>query len=131
MISNEELIEKAKEVAKLKDISEHTSIGDVGCALVTDKGNIYLGKSIHTCCGLGFCAEYGAIAAMVTKDEYKIKKIVAIRGNGEIIPPCGRCRQMIFEINEDNLETEFILEKSKTMKLKDLLPEIYNQKKFY
>jgi cytidine deaminase len=46
----------------------------VGCALVTDKNNLYLGVCIDTGSSIGFCAEHSAIAAMVTTGEYKIKK---------------------------------------------------------
>ncbi|MBD3155391.1 MAG: cytidine deaminase [Candidatus Aenigmarchaeota archaeon] len=126
-ISNEELIKKAAEVAKLKKVSEDVRIGDVGCALVTDNGNIHLGVSIHACCGIGFCGEHSAIASMVTNKEYKIKKIVATTGDGTILPPCGRCREMIYEINEENLDTEIIVEKDKTVRLKELLPRRWQE----
>jgi cytidine deaminase len=73
-ISNGKLIEKAKSVLKPRKIKHGFTVGDVGCALVTDKGNVYLGVSIDTCCGMGFCAEHSAIAAMVTHGEHIIKK---------------------------------------------------------
>ena len=129
-ITNQDLIQKAKEIAKLHKSSEDVRIGDVGCALVTDKGNVYLGVSIHACCGVGFCAEHSAFASMVLKQEYKIKKIVAVSGDGTILPPCGRCRELMYQINEENYDTEIILDKDKVAKLKDLLPEPW-QKKFY
>ena len=84
-VSNEELIEKAKSVLKPRKIKHGFTVGDVGCALITDKGNVYLGVSIDTCCGMGFCAEHSAIAAMVTHGEHIIKKIVAVVENG--LPP--------------------------------------------
>jgi cytidine deaminase len=64
---------------------------------------------------------------MVTSGEYRITKIVAVwrdNGNGKlyVLPPCGRCREFIRQIDEANLETEVILAKDKTVKLKDLLP---------
>jgi cytidine deaminase len=122
-ITNNELIEKAKQVAKLHKVSKDVRIGDVGCALITDKGNIYFGVSIHASCGIGFCAEHSAIASMVTNGEYKIKKIVAVSSDGSILPPCGKCRELMYQINENNWNTEIIVEKNKTKKLKDLLPD--------
>ena len=121
-ISNEELIEKAKSVLKPRKIKHGFTVGDVGCALVTDKGNVYLGVSIDTGCGIGFCAEHSAIAAMVTHGEHIIKKIVAVVENGIPIPPCGRCREFIHQIHEENFDAEVIVGKSKSVKLKDLLP---------
>ncbi len=121
-ISDEELIKKAKSVLKPRKIKNGCTIGDVGCALVTDKGNVYLGISIDTCCGIGFCAEHSAIAAMVTHGEHVIKKIVAVVEGGKPIPPCGRCREFMHQIHEKNLETQVIIGKNKTVELKDLLP---------
>lgn len=127
--SNKQLIKKAKEITKLHKSSEDVRIGEVGCALISKKDNLYLGVSIHACCGVGFCAEHSAIASMVLKQEYKIKKIVAVCGDGIILPPCGRCREFMYEIDEKNYDTEIILDKNRVAKLKDLLPEPW-QKKF-
>jgi cytidine deaminase len=121
-ISNKELVERAKSVLKPRKIIHGLSVGDVGCALVTDKGNVYLGVSIDTCCGMGFCAEHSAIAAMVTHGEHMIKKIVAVVENGKPIPPCERCREFMHQICEENFDAEVIVGKNKSVKLKDLLP---------
>jgi cytidine deaminase len=121
-MSNEELIEKAKSVFKPRKIKHGFTVGDVGCALITDKGNVYLGVSIDACCGMGFCAEHSAIAAMVTHGEHIIKKIVAVVENGTPIPPCGRCREFIHQIHEENINAEVVVGKNKSVKLKDLLP---------
>jgi cytidine deaminase len=120
-ISDEELIERAKSVLKPRKI-RNGSLGDVGCALVTDKGNVYLGVSIDACCGMGFCAEHGAIAAMVTHGERVIKKIVAVGKDGRPLSPCGRCREFMHQIHEENFEADVIIRKNKSVKLKDLLP---------
>lgn len=121
-MSNEELIEKAKSVLRPRKISHGFTVGDVGCALITNKGNVYLGVSIDTGCGMGFCAEHSAIAAMVTHGEHIIKKIVAVVKNGTPIPPCGRCREFMHQICEENFDAEVIVRKKKSVKLKDLLP---------
>jgi len=128
-ITNQELIKKAAAVAKQHKLSRSVFSGDVGCALVTDKNHIYIGVSIVADCGIGFCAEHSAIATMITNHENKIKKIVAISYKGHVLPPCGRCRELLYQINEKNLNTEVIVDKNKTKKLKSLLPEIW-QKKF-
>jgi len=121
-ITNEELIEKARSVIKSRKIRHGFIVGDAGCALVTDKGNIYLGVCIDTISQMGFCAEHSAIAAMITHGEHKIKKIVVVSENGKILPPCGRCREFINQMHEQNKNTEVIIGKNKVVKLKDLLP---------
>jgi cytidine deaminase len=121
-ISNEKLIEKAKSVLKPRKIKHGFTVGDVGCALITAKGNVYLGVSIDTASGMGFCAEHSAIAAMVTHGEHVIKKIVAVVEDGTPIAPCGRCREFMRQIHEENSEAEVIIGKNKSVKLKELLP---------
>ncbi len=123
-LTNEALIERATSVVNPKKIGSHL-IGDVGCALVTDKGNIYLGVCIDVSSGMGFCAEHSAIAAMITAGEYRIEKIVAVwkDENGTcILSPCGRCREFMRQIDAGNLETQVILDTGKVMRLADLLP---------
>jgi cytidine deaminase len=127
-ISNEELIEKARSVVKPRKIKHGFTVGDVGCALVTDKGNVYLGVCIDAAGGIGFCAEHSAIASMVTHGEHIIKKIVAVVEDGTPIPPCGRCREFMHQIHEENLEAEIIIEKNKSVRLKDLLPYPWDAK---
>ncbi len=125
MITNEELIRKAASVVRPRKVGEF-SRGDVGCALITDKDNIYLGVCIDTSSGMGFCAEHNAIGSMITAGEDKIKKIVAVwkddKQNVFILSPCGRCREFMRQINEENLQTDVLLDKDKAVKLRELLP---------
>lgn len=123
-VSNEELITKAASVINSRKIGDYT-VGDVGCALVTDKGNVYLGVCIDAGSGIGFCAEHSAIAAMVTAGEFKIKKIVAVWRDANdtyVLSPCGRCREFIRQLHPDNIDTEVILDVDKVVTLKELLP---------
>ncbi|MFP4000747.1 MAG: cytidine deaminase family protein [Thermoplasmata archaeon] len=125
MVSDEELIEKAASVINPKKIGD-SFMGDVGSALITEEDNIYTGVCIDTPCGMGYCAEHNAVGSMVTEGEYKIEKIVAVwkdeEGSIQVIPPCGRCREFMRQINEENLETEVIVGEEKKLKLKNLLP---------
>ena len=123
-ISSDELIERAKSVVHPRKIGDRL-VGDVGCALLTDQGNVYLGVCIDTGSGTGFCAEHSAIAAMVTAGEFRIERIVAVWMDGEdlyILSPCGRCREFIRQMDEGNLETEVILDVDKVVRLRELLP---------
>lgn len=124
-ITNERLIKEAESVVKPTKIGDYL-VGDVGCALVTDQGNIFRGVCIDTCSGMGFCAEHSAIAAMVTAGEFKIRKLVGVwkddKGVTHVLPPCGRCREFIRQVHKENLETDIILGKDKVVKLKELLP---------
>lgn len=126
-ITDAQLIERAKAILKPRKIRHNMTIGDVGCALLSDSGTIYLGVCMEIVCGIGFCAEHSAIAAMVTAGEQKIKKIVAVSEYG-IVPPCGRCREFISQIHEENMNTLVIIGKDKVVKLKELLPYCWDSK---
>lgn len=123
-MTNQELVDKAASVINPHKEGDYV-MGDVGCALISDNNNLYTGVCIDTLAGIGFCAEQCAIGAMVTAGEYKIKKIVGVwkddKGKAHVLPPCGRCREFMKQINKDNLKTEIIL-KDKVVKLEELLP---------
>lgn len=100
--------------------------GDVGCSLLTSSGSYFSGVCIDTGSGTGFCAEHAAIAAMVTAGEHRIDKIVAVwrDGTGRLhaLPPCGRCREFIRQVDPENLATEVVLGREETVVLAQLLP---------
>ncbi len=127
-MTNSELIKRAKKITKLNKLSDETVAGEVGSALITDKGNVYTGVSIHAACGVGFCAEHAAIADMIKHGESRISKIVALDGDGVILSPCGRCREIIFQINHKNTGTDVIMGNNKLMKIKKLLPERWQER---
>jgi cytidine deaminase len=122
-MTNEELIGAAQAVINPRKIRHGLDVGDVGCALLTETGKIHVGVSIDAVAGIGFCAEHSAIASMVTHGEQRIRKIVAVLGDGTILPPCGRCREFIHQIDVSNINcTEVLLGKDKSAVLRDLLP---------
>lgn len=125
MITNSVLIKKAKSLAHKRRLSESMSTGYVACALETDKHHVYVGTSIESACGVGNCAESSAIAAMLTAGEQRIARIVAVDAKGNVLPPCGRCREVIRQADEKNVETNVILHIGKMVKLKKLLPHIW------
>ena len=124
--SNEDLIEQARAVVSSRKLAGDNTAGDVGAALVTHLGNIYRGVCIDTGSGMGFCAEHAAVAAMVTARESSIAKVVAVwldkDGTLFVLPPCGRCREFMSQIDESNLDAEVVLGRVKTARLRELLP---------
>ena len=126
-LSNLEMIAKAQTVLNPRDLYLGNSAGGVACALLSAKGNLYLGVCIDLGSGIGFCAEHAAIAAMITAGETAIAKIVAITED-KVLPPCGRCREFMYEIDESNMEsTEVVLVEKSSVKLKELLPHPYHE----
>jgi cytidine deaminase len=128
LMTNDELIAKARSVVNPRTIGDGCKAGDVGCALLTEKGNLYLGVCIDASCGIGFCAEHSAIAAMVTAGESRIAKIVAVCRPETIMPPCGRCREFMRLVDEGNMDgTDIIIGEGKVVKLRELLPHPWSE----
>ncbi len=120
-----ELLEIAQNTLNKRDLTEDSSAGSVAAALLTDKGDVFRGVCIDTPCSMGFCAEHAAIAAMVTEGQSRIEKIVAVSEDG-VIAPCGRCREFIYQINHDNLDTKVLLNDG-VHTIRELLPHIFNE----
>lgn len=117
-----ELYEIAKETVNPWNMTKDTCSGKVAAALLTDKGNVYKGVCIDAPCSMGFCAEHAAIAAMITAGENRITKIVSVSAKHGIIPPCGRCREFIYQVNYDNINCEIMLS-DRIVTLDELLPD--------
>src|SRR5215472_16923830 len=122
---NDELIASAAAVLNPRSVGGRL-FGDVGSTLATTAGHRYSGVCIDTGSGTGFCAEHAAIAAMVTAGEYQIAKIVAVWRDADgtiyVVPPCGRCREFIRQIDPANLDTEVVTGRDVTLTLRALLP---------
>jgi cytidine deaminase len=43
-------------------------------------------------------------------------------GTTKVLPPCGRCREFIRQIHQENLDTEVLLSAAKSVPLRELLP---------
>ena len=117
-----EATKKARQVVATRQAHYWQFMGYVGAALVTDQGNVYTGINISLICGIGFCAEHSAVAEMIKNGETRIRKIVATTAEGHVLPPCGRCREMIYQVDESNLDTVVIIGNRDKKLLRELLP---------
>jgi cytidine deaminase len=125
-MTDDDLIMSAESVLSPYTTKEGRLFGNVGAALISEKGHIFTGACIDTA-SWGLCAERSAIAAMITAKEYKIRKVVAVwrdeqDGRLYVLPPCGICREFMLRVDEANLETHVILGRHKAVKLKELIP---------
>lgn len=116
-----ELIAAARGVCGELALREDFSAGGVGAAIRTTKGNVYTGICIDLGSGLGFCAEVAAIAEMLKHRETHIAAVVAVSGR-RILPPCGRCRETMVQIDSRNLDATVIVGEDREVRLRELLP---------
>ena len=116
------LYDIAKNTLNPRAISKNSYAGSVAAAILSESGKVYTGVCIDTPCSMGFCAEHAAIAAMITAGENRITKVIAVYEDGTIIPPCGRCREFICQIHDENYKCEVMIKKDKILTINDLLP---------
>jgi len=124
----ENLYDAAKKVLNPRQIGKHSYAGSVASALLTEDGNIYTGVCIDTPASMGFCAEHAAIATMITAGEHRIVKMVSVYKDGTIIAPCGRCREFVSKVHDENFRCEVMVEKDTVVTIKDLLPMQWDKK---
>ncbi|WP_160715976.1 cytidine deaminase family protein [Chitinophaga solisilvae] len=108
--------------ARPKKLNDFIEYAGVSAAIETAAGNIYTGISIDTACSMGFCAEHSAIADMLKHGEHLIKAVVAIDANGDAVPPCGRCRELMSQLSRENLQATIEVRNGVLVKLEALLP---------
>ena len=120
---HQELIEKARGIlGKFQLSQEGLTAGSVSSALMTSKGNTYTGICLDLACGIGFCAEHAAIAEMLKARETAIEYIVAVKLE-RILMPCGRCRELIIQVDKENLNTKVVIDDTNYIMLSELLPK--------
>jgi cytidine deaminase len=96
----------------------------VGAALETDAGDIITGcNDENASYGLTICAERVAIFKALSEGQRTFRRIVVVADTAEPTPPCGACRQIIWEFCGDVEVTLANLQAvTKTLQMKDLLP---------
>ena len=74
----------------------------VGAALETTDGKIYTGCNIESASyGLTVCAERVAIWKALSEGERHFRRLAIVADTETLTPPCGTCRQIIWEFCRD------------------------------
>ena len=95
--------------------------GSVAAAILARSGRVYTGICIDTACSMGFCAEHAAVAEMLKARESEIACVVAVTAAG-IIAPCGRCRELMWQLSPANRAARVIVSAGTVATLAELLP---------
>ncbi|MEO6049884.1 MAG: cytidine deaminase [Pyrinomonadaceae bacterium] len=126
--SDQELIEAATRVRE--NAYAPYSEFRVGSALETEDGEIIAGSNVESASyGLTVCAERVAVWNAISQGKRKIKRIAVVADTTALTPPCGVCRQIIWEFGGDipvilaNLKGT-----TETVQMKDLLPRAFDTK---
>ncbi len=124
-MTNEELIKLA--IEEVNNSYSPYSKFKVGAAILTTTGKVFTGCNIeNSAYSPSICAERVAIFKAISEGYKEFDKIAIVGGNlNEYCPPCGVCRQVMYEFVNDNfkiiLGTNSL--KYKEYSIKELLPE--------
>lgn len=132
----EEMYEQAKKEYHPEDVSPFIRAHHVVAAVQSESGKIFTGFCIEGASGvMNLCAErVAALNMYINTGETVIKRIIAFRNNppknGGM--PCGACREFLMQLSYENKNTEILVdyESRKAVKLKDMLPNWWGDKRY-
>jgi len=125
-VSNTDLIAAAAEARERAHVP--FSHFQVGAALETVTGEIIKGCNIENASyGLTLCAERVAIFKAVSDGQREFSALAVVVDTDELTPPCGACRQIIWEFCGDIPVTMANLKgRVETMRMSELLPRAFD-----
>ncbi|HLG15570.1 MAG TPA: cytidine deaminase [Blastocatellia bacterium] len=126
-VSDDELIGLATEAREFAH-APYSNFA-VGAALLSADGRIFTGCNIEiSTLGLTTCAERVAIFKAVSDGVREIARVAIVADHVDLAPPCGCCRQMMWEFGTE--ETEIILAnldgRVERFELKQLFPHAFD-----
>ena len=98
----------------------------VGAAALTTTGELVSGCNVENASyGLGLCAECSLVSELTMKQAGKLVAFTCVDKNGNLLMPCGRCRQLLFEHSADDM----VLETASGIKtIAEVLPDAFGPK---
>jgi cytidine deaminase len=100
----------------------------VGAAIEDDTGRIHTGCNVENATyGLTICAERVAVFKAISEGARSFKRVGVVADTDTLTPPCGACRQILWEFCGD---VEIVLAnlsgKSETLRLGGLFPRPFD-----
>ena len=95
----------------------------VGAAALVDDGRTVVGCNVENASyGVTLCAECGLVSALHASGGGRLTHFVCVDRSGELLMPCGRCRQLLFEHGGPTLQ---VLTARGVVPLDALLPDAF------
>jgi cytidine deaminase len=100
----------------------------VGAAVEDTDGKIHTGCNVENATyGLTLCAERVAVFKAISEGARKFRRVAVVADTGTLTPPCGACRQILWEFCGDvELVMANLSGKSQTVRLAELLPHPFD-----
>lgn len=81
----------------------------VGAAALVDDGRVVVGCNVENASyGVTLCAECSLVSALVVGGGGRLLAFTCVDGAGNVLMPCGRCRQLLFEHGGSHLLLETV-----------------------
>jgi len=95
----------------------------VGAAALVDDGRVVTGCNVENAAyGVGLCAECGLVSQLHLTGGGRLTHFVCVDGQGEVLMPCGRCRQLLWENGGAALE---VLTSTGVRRMDEVLPDAF------
>jgi len=95
----------------------------VGVAAVVDDGRVVSGCNVENASyGVGLCAECSLVSNLTMTGGGKLVAFTCVDGRGEILMPCGRCRQLLYEHSAEGMLLETV---SGIKTIDEVLPDAF------
>jgi cytidine deaminase len=127
MTNTVQQLTEAAEAAREKAFAPFSGFR-VGAALETADGEIFTGCNVENASyGLTICAERVAIFKAISEGKRTFTRIAVVADTETLTPPCGACRQIIWEFCGDvPVVMANIAGKSETLLMSELLPRAFD-----
>jgi len=95
----------------------------VGAAAMVDDGRSVSGCNVENASyGVGLCAECSLVSELAMTGGGKLVAFTCVDGKGQILMPCGRCRQLLYEHSAPGMLLETV---SGVKTIDDVLPDAF------
>ena len=95
----------------------------VGAAALVDDGRVVSGCNVENASyGVTLCAECGLVSALAATGGGRLVAFTCVDGRGDVLAPCGRCRQLLLEHGGPELLVDHV---SGPRRLAELLPDAF------
>lgn len=95
----------------------------VGAAAITHDGRVISGCNVENASyGLGLCAECSLVSNLVMTGGGQLVAFTCVDGQGNVLMPCGRCRQLLFEHSAPGMVLETV---SGLKTIDEVLPDAF------
>ena len=124
--SENQLIEEAT-AARVRSVAPFSKFL-VGAALQTDAGKVFTGCNVESASyGLTVCAERVAIWKALSEGERDFARLVIVADTEQLTPPCGTCRQIIWEFcKHATIVLANLHGQKEELQVADLLPRAFD-----